>query len=79
VAYQPTAYFHNRIDWRGQKSANSSMSTFNDDNNVDAPETNKLVKLFLLNVVGDVAFKLLIDNVELVDILYDNSINHMMY
>ncbi len=55
------------------------MSTFNDDNNVDAPETNKLVKLFLLNVVGDVAFKLLIDNVELVDILYDNSINHMMY
>ena len=33
---------------------------FNDDNNVDALETNKLVKLVLL-------FKLLIDNIELVD------------
>ena len=33
---------------------------FNDDNNVDALETNKLEKLVLL-------FKLLIDNVELVD------------
>ena len=33
---------------------------FNDDGNVDALETNKLVKLVLL-------FKLLIDNIELVD------------
>ena len=33
---------------------------FNDDNNVDSLETNKFVKLVLL-------FKLLIDNVELVD------------
>ena len=36
---------------------------FNDDNNVDALETNKFVKLVLL-------FKLLIDNVELVDKLF---------
>jgi hypothetical protein len=36
---------------------------FNDDGNVDALETNKLVKLVLL-------FKLLIDNVELVDRLF---------
>ena len=44
--------------------------TFNDDNIVDAPKTNKLVKLVLLNIDVDVAFKLLIDNVELVDKLF---------
>jgi hypothetical protein len=44
--------------------------TDNDDNNVDAPATYKLVKLVLLNNVVDVAFKLLIDNVELVDKLF---------
>ena len=43
---------------------------FNDDNNVDAPETNKLVKLVLFNNVVDVLFKLLIDKVELVDKLF---------
>ena len=37
---------------------------------VDAPETNKLVKLVLLNIVVDVAFKLLILNIELVDKLF---------
>ena len=41
--------------------------TFNDDNNVDALETNKLEKLVLLNIDVDVAFKLFMDNVELVD------------
>ena len=40
---------------------------FNDDNNVDAPETYKLVKLVLLKIEVDVAFKLLIDKIELVD------------
>jgi len=34
---------------------------------VDALETNKLVKLVLLNIDVDVLFKLLIDNVEFVD------------
>jgi hypothetical protein len=34
---------------------------------VEAPLTNKLVKLVLFNNEVDVAFKLLIDNVELVD------------
>ena len=43
---------------------------FNDDNNVDAPETNKLVKFVLFNNVVDVLFKLLIDKVELVDKLF---------
>ena len=38
-------------------------ATFNDDNNVDELETTKLEKLVLL-------FKLLIDNVELVDRLF---------
>jgi hypothetical protein len=37
------------------------------ENNVDTPITYKLGKLFLLNIDVDVAFKLLIDNVELVD------------
>ena len=37
--------------------------TFNDDNNVDELETNKLVKFVLL-------FKLFIDNVEFVDKLF---------
>jgi hypothetical protein len=37
--------------------------TFNDDNNVDELETNKLVKFVLL-------FKLFIDNIELVDKLF---------
>ena len=41
--------------------------TFNDDNNVDELLTYKLVKLVLLNILVDVAFKLLIDNIELVD------------
>ena len=36
-------------------------TTFKDDKHVEAPETNKLVKLVLLNIVVDVAFKLLID------------------
>ena len=37
---------------------------------VDALETNKLVKLVLLNIDVDVLFKLLIDNIELVDNLF---------
>ncbi len=41
-------------------------TTFNELFMVDALETNKLVKLVLLNIDVDVAFKLLIDNVELV-------------
>ncbi len=40
---------------------------FNDDNTVDAPETNKLVKLVLLNNAVDVAFKLSIFNLLYVD------------
>ena len=43
---------------------------FNDEFIVDAPETNKLVKFVLLNIDVDVLFKLLIDNVELVDKLF---------
>ena len=43
---------------------------FNDEFIVDAPDTNKLVKLVLFNNDVDVAFKLLIDNVELVDKLF---------
>ncbi len=43
---------------------------FKDDKRVEAPETNKLVKLVLLNKLVDVAFKLLIDNVEFVDKLF---------
>ena len=43
---------------------------FNDDNNVDAPETNKLVKFVLFNNDVDVLFKLLIDKVEFVDKLF---------
>ena len=39
----------------------------NIDMNVDEPETNKLLKFVLLNILVDVVFKLLIDNVELVD------------
>ena len=35
-------------------------TTFKDDKHVEAPETNKLVKLVLLNIVVDVAFKLLL-------------------
>ena len=42
-------------------------TTFNELFIVDALETNKFVKLVLLNIDVDVAFKLLIDNVELVD------------
>jgi hypothetical protein len=37
---------------------------------VDALETNKLVKLVLLNIDVDVLFKLFIDNIELVDKLF---------
>ena len=37
--------------------------TFNDDNNVDELDTYKLLKFVLLNIVVDVEFKLLIDNV----------------
>ena len=44
--------------------------TNNVETNVDAPETNKLVKLVLLNNVVDVAFKLLIDKIEDVDKLF---------
>jgi hypothetical protein len=40
---------------------------FNEDNNVDAPETYKLVKLVLLKMSVDVAFKLLINKIEKVD------------
>ena len=36
--------------------------TLKDDNNVDAPVINKLLKFVLLNKVVDVAFKLFIDN-----------------
>ncbi len=36
---------------------------FNVDYNVDAPETNKLVKLVLFNNDFDVKFKLVIDKV----------------
>ena len=43
---------------------------FNDDNNVDAPETNILVKFVLFNNDVDVEFKLLIDKVEFVDKLF---------
>jgi hypothetical protein len=43
---------------------------FNDDNNVDAPETYKLVKLVLLNIVVDVACKFDIFNDEYVDKLF---------
>jgi hypothetical protein len=42
-------------------------TTFNELFMVEAPETNKFVKLVLLNIDIDVVFKLLIDNVELVD------------
>ncbi len=38
--------------------------TFNDDKNVDEEETNKLVKLVLLNIDVDVAFKLFIYNIK---------------
>jgi len=41
--------------------------TFKDDNNVDEPETNRLLKFVLLKIAVDVAFKLFIDNVEFVD------------
>ena len=43
---------------------------FNDDNNVDALETNKLEKLVLLNIVVDVACKFDIFNAEYVDKLF---------
>ena len=43
---------------------------FKDDKHVEAPETNKLVKLVLFNKLVDVAFKLLIDSIELVDKLF---------
>jgi hypothetical protein len=49
--------------------------TFNDDNNVDAPETNKLVKFVLFNNVVDVLFKLLIDNIDDVDKLLTFVVN----
>jgi len=45
-------------------------TTFNELFMVDALETNKLVKLVLLNNVVDVAFKLLIDNIDDVDKLF---------
>ncbi len=41
--------------------------TFKDDKHIEAPETNKFVKLVLLNKVVDVTFKLLIDKVEFCD------------
>ena len=41
--------------------------TFNDDNNVEAPETYKLVKFVLFNKLVDVACKLDIFNEEVVD------------
>ena len=44
--------------------------TFNDDNNVDWLDTIKFVKFVLLNIVVDVLFKLLIDNIEFVDKLF---------
>ena len=44
--------------------------TFNELLIVDELETNKLVKLVLLNIDVDVLFKLLIDNIELVDKLF---------
>ena len=37
--------------------------TFNDDNNVESPEINKLLKLVLLNIVFDVACRFDIDDV----------------
>jgi hypothetical protein len=40
---------------------------FNNDNTVEALETNKLVKLVLLKIVVDIAFKLFIDNIDDVD------------
>jgi hypothetical protein len=40
------------------------QTIFNDDKNVDAPETNRLLKLVLLNNVVDVAFKSLIDKID---------------
>ena len=43
---------------------------FNDEFIVDAPETNKLVKLVLFNNDVDVLFKLLIDNVDALDKLF---------
>ncbi len=45
-------------------------TTFNELLIVDAPETNKLVKLVLFNNDNDVAFKLLIENVEALDKLF---------
>ena len=45
-------------------------TTFNELFMVDALETNKLVKLVLLNNVVDVAFKFLIDNIDDVDKLF---------
>ncbi len=44
--------------------------TFNELLIVDAPETNKLVKFVLFNNDVDVAFKLLIDNIEFDDKLF---------
>ena len=44
--------------------------TFNELLIVDELETNKLVKLVLLNIDVDVIFKLFIDNIELVDKLF---------
>jgi hypothetical protein len=44
--------------------------TFKDDNNVELPETTNLLKFVLFNNVVDVAFKLLIDNIEFVDKLF---------
>ena len=43
------------------------VPTFNVDDNVDAPETSKLLKIVLLKMVVDVAFKSLINNIEFVD------------
>ena len=43
---------------------------FNDDNNVDALETNKLEKFVLLNIVVDVDCKFDIFNAEYVDKLF---------
>ena len=45
-------------------------ATFNELLIVDAPATNKLVKFVLLNIDVDVAFKLLIDNIDDVDKLF---------
>ncbi len=46
-------------------------TTFSELFMVDALETNKLVKLVLLNNVVDVAFKSLIDDIEFVDKLFN--------